>query len=51
MRVGSVDKVDRSTLAADCMEADFKKIESVLFEGTTGWFNNYRVREDLKLGI
>ena len=35
MRVESVDKVDRTTLAVDCMEADFTTFENVLFQGTT----------------
>ena len=30
VRVESVDKVERSTLAVDCTEADFRTFETVL---------------------
>ena len=32
MRVESVDKVDRSTLAVDCKEADFRTFETALYQ-------------------
>ena len=38
MRVESVDKVERSTLAVDCTEADFITFETALYQilhGTT----------------
>ena len=58
VRVESVDIVDRSTLAVDCTEADFRTFESAQYQFYTGqqqtnhrgWFNTYRVREDSKLG-
>ena len=58
VRAESVDIVDRSTLAVDCTEADFRTFESLCTRFYTGqqqanhrgWFNTYRVREDSKLG-
>ena len=32
VRVESVDKVERSTLAADCTEADFRTLEAALYQ-------------------
>ena len=32
VRVESVDKVERSTLAADCTEADFRTLETALYQ-------------------
>ena len=32
MRVESVDKVDRATLAVDCTEADFRTFETALYQ-------------------
>ena len=59
VRVERVDKVERSTLAVGCTEAHIRTFETALYHVYTGrqrtnhrgWFNKYRVREDLKLGI
>ena len=45
VRVETVDKVDRSTLAVDCTEADFKTFENALFRVFTQG-NNKRTLED-----
>ena len=56
VRVEGVDKVERSTLAVDCTEADPRApLFTRFYTGQQqahhgGWFNKYRVREDSKLG-
>ena len=57
-RVESVDRVEGSTLAVECTEADFRTLETALYQvlqddnkrTTEDGFNKYRVRKDLKLG-
>ena len=58
VRVEEVDKVERSTLALDCTEADFRTLGTALYQVLHRTTTNkplrmvqYQVREDLKLGI
>ena len=52
MRVEGGDKVERSTLTVDCTEADFRTLETALYQVCVqDNNNNYKVREDLRLGI
>ena len=58
MRVESVGKVERSTLAVECTEADFGTLETALYQvlhkTTTNeplrMVQQVQVREDSKLG-
>ena len=58
VRVESVDKVDRSTMAVDCTEADFRTFETALYQVSQRTTTNeplrmvqqVQAREDSKLG-